>query len=287
MAQQQAEFFSEQDTFFKAFASVSKSIEEATEGGPPALEQAIYSLPHEAAFTEKSTEFMRLLRPSAKALTTVAPPLGHAIAVGAVNLREATKLNDALSESSVAFQQFAENPVVTAGLEDFTQTLQYGNPLLAGLAPVQAYCNYITLTFRNLASLESENVGVGTVNRAGAKLAPLGPNNEGFPSAVPANGPSVEKAAVGSTAIVDNNHLHLNPYPNVGGPGQPKLCEAGNEHYEVGKLVDGNNSAANVANNREFTSREQDVFGEKYPAATLKDLGISTAKKTTKKGKKK
>jgi virulence factor Mce-like protein len=292
VAQQQAEFFSEQDTFFKAFASVAKSLEEATEGGPPALEQAIYSLPHEAAFTEKSTEFMRLLRPSAKALTTVAPPLGHAIAVGAVNLSEATKLNDALAESSVAFQQFAENPVVTAGLEDFTQTLQYGNPLLAGLAPVQAYCNYITLTFRNLASLESENVGVGTVNRAGAKLAPLGPNNEGFPSAVPANGPSIEKAAVGSTAIVDNNHLHLNPYPNVGGPGQPKLCEAGNEHYEVGKLVDGNNTAANVTNNREFTSREQDVFGEKYPAATLKDLGISTApktkKKTTaKKGKKK
>jgi virulence factor Mce-like protein len=291
VAAQNAALFTEQDTFFKAFASVAKSLEEATEGGPASLEQAIYSLPHEAAFTEKSTEFMRLLRPSAKALTTVAPQLGHAFAVGAVNLREATKLNDALAESAVAFQQFAENPVVTAGLEDFTQTLQYGNPLLAGLAPVQAYCNYITLTFRNLASLESENVGVGTVNRAGAKLAPVGPNNEGFPSAVPANGPSVEKAAVGSTAIVDNNHLHVNPYPNVAGPGQPKLCEAGNEHYEVGKLVVGNNTAANVATNREFTSREQDVAGEKYPAATLKDLGISTAPKTkktaTKKGKKK
>ncbi len=64
------------------------------------------------------------------------------------------------------------------------------------------------------------------------------------------------------------------------------MCEAGNEHYEVGKLVVGNNTAANVAHNREFTSREQDVAGEKYPAATLKDLGISTAPKT-KKGKKK
>ncbi len=287
VAQQQADFFSEQDTFFRAFASVAKSLEEATEEGPATLEQAIYSLPHEAAFTEKSTEFMRLLRPSAKDLTTVAPELGHAISVGAVNLREATKLNDALSESAIAFQKFAEDPIVTAGLEDFTQTLQYGNPLLAGLAPVQAYCNYITLTFRNLASLESENVGVGTVNRAAAKLAPLGPNNEGFPSAVPANGPSVEKAALGSTAIVDNNHLHLNPYPNVGGPGQPKLCEAGNEKYEVGKLVVGNNAPANVFTNREFTSREQDVAGEKYPAATLKDLGISTAPKTTKKTTKK
>jgi virulence factor Mce-like protein len=287
VAQQQADFFSEQDTFFRAFASVAKSLEEATEGGPAALEQAIFSLPHEAAFTEKSAEFMRLLRPSAKALTTVAPPLGHAFAVGAVNLREATKLNDALAESAVAFQQFAENPIVTAGLEDFTQTLQFGNPVLAGLTPVQAYCNYITLTFRNVASLESENVGVGTLGRAGAVLAPTGPNNEGFPSSAPANGPSVEKAAVGSTAIVDNNHVHLNPYPNVAGPGQPKLCEAANEHYEVGKLVDGNNTAANVATNREFTSREQDLFGAKYPAATLKDLGISTKKQTAAKGKKK
>lgn len=288
VADANAASWSEQDTFFRAFASVAKSLEEATEGGPASLEQAIYSLPHEAAFTEKSTEFMRLLRPSAKDLVTVAPPLGHAISVGAVNLNEATKLNDALAESAQALQKFAENPVVTAGLEDFTQTLQFGNPLLAGLAPVQSYCNYITLAFRNVASVFSENIGVGTVGRAGLKLAPLGPNNEGFPSAVPANGPSTEKANISSNVIIDNNHLHLNPYPNVAGPGQPKLCEAGNEKYEVGKLVDGNNLPANVANNREFTSREQDLYGEKYPASTLGDLGISTApKKTTKKSAKK
>jgi virulence factor Mce-like protein len=286
VAEQNAEFFSDQDTFFTAFASVAKSLEEATAAGPASLEQAIYSLPHEAAFTEKSTEFMRLLRPSAKALTTVAQPLGHAFAVGAVNLREATTLNTQLSESAQALQKFAEDPIVTAGLEDFTQTLQFGNPLLAGLAPVQAYCNYITLTFRNLASLESENVGVGTLGRAGAVLAPTGPNNEGFASSGPANGPSVEKANVTSNAIVDNNHVHLNPYPNVGGPGQPKLCEAANETYEPGKLVDGNNLPGKVSTNREFTTREQNVFGEKYPASTLKDLGLAKApakKKATKK----
>ncbi|HEX3911404.1 MAG TPA: MlaD family protein [Solirubrobacteraceae bacterium] len=285
VAEQNAALFSEQDTFFKAWAGVAKSLEEATAEGPASLEQAIYSLPHEAAFTEKSTEFMRLLRPSAKALTTVAQPLGHAFAVGAVNLNEATKLNDELSESAQALQQFAEDPIVTAGLEDFTQTLQFGNPLLAGLAPVQAYCNYITLAFRNVASLESENVGVGTVGRAGGKLAPLGPNNEGFASAVPANGPSVEKANISSNVIVDNNHLHLNPYPNVGGPGQPKLCEAANESYEAGKLVDGNNLPGKVATNREFTDREQDLYGEKYSSAQLKDLGLAKAapRKATKK----
>jgi virulence factor Mce-like protein len=285
VAQQNAALFSEQDTFFTAFASVARSLEEATEGGPASLEQAIFSLPYEAPFTEKSTEFMRLLWPSAKDLTTVAKPLGDAFATGAVNLRRATALNTRLAESSQALAKFAHNPVVTAGLEDFTQTLQYGNPVVAGLAPEQAFCNYLTLTFRNVASLQSENIGVGSLARAGIVLAPSGPNNEGFPSSAPANGPSVEKAFVNSSTIVDNNHVHVNPYPNVAGPGQAHLCEAANESYEKGKAVFGNLPAASVATNREVTSREENLFGQKYPAQQLKDLGISTAPKKTAKGK--
>jgi virulence factor Mce-like protein len=285
VAAQQAALYVDQDTFFKAWAGAARALEEATVGGPPALEQAIFSLPNEAAFTEKSTEFMRLLRPSAKTLTSVAKPLGDAFAEGAVNLERAVALNSRLAQSSQALQKFAQNPVVTAGLEDFTQTLQYGNPVFAGLAPEQSYCNYLTLAFRNVAALEAENVGVGTVARAGIVLAPTGPNNEGFPSSAPANGPSTEKA-FGSSTIIDNNHVHLNPYPNVGGPGQAKVCEAGNEKYEVGKLVDGNVAPASVAANRELTGREQNLFGEKYASATLRDLGlVKPAKKTPSKGK--
>jgi phospholipid/cholesterol/gamma-HCH transport system substrate-binding protein len=286
VAAQNAAFFSEQDTFFTAFASVAKSLEEATVGGPASLEQAIFSLPYEAPFTEKSTEFMRLLRPSAKALTTVAEPLGNAIAVGAVNFREATALNTRLAQSSQALQKFAQNPVVTAGLEDFAQTLKYGNPVLAGLAPEQAFCNYLTLTFRNVASLQSENVGVGSLARASIVLAPLGPNNEGFPSSAPANGPSTEKLSLGSSGVRDSNHVHVNPYPNVAGPGQPRVCEAANEIFEPGKAVIGNNTAAKVSNARELTTREENLFGQKYSAEQLKNLGVSTAKpKTTTKKK--
>ena len=280
VAEAQANFFSEQDTFFTAFASVARSLELATEGGPASLEQAIHSLPFEAPFTEKSTEFMRLLRPSANALRTVAKPLGDAFAVGAVNLSAATTLNTRLALSAQALQKFAQNPVVTAGLEDFTQTLQYGNPVLAGLAPEQAICNYLTLTFRNVASLESENIGVGTLARAGLVLAPSGPNNEGFPSSAPANGPSIEHPFK-SSAIIDNNHVHANPYPNVAGPGQAQLCESGNEIYEKGKAVTGN--AAHSESNHELTGRDQNLFGQKYSATQLKNLGISTPTKAKKK----
>jgi virulence factor Mce-like protein len=278
VAEQQANYYTDLDTFFKAFASVTPSLEAATEGGPPSLEQAIYSLPHQKQLIENSTEFMHLLQPSAAVLRTLAAPLGHAFAVGAVNLRAATTLNTQLAESSQALKEFGQNPVVTAAFEAFTQTVEVGNPLVAGLAPAQAQCNYLTLAFRNLASLEAESVGkTGTVARAGFVLSPVGPNNEGGPSSRYANGPSTEPAEKGSTAVIDNNHLHFNPYPNVSGPGQARVCEAGNERYIVGKAVIGNVPAAYIEKNREFTSRSQNLFGETYPSETLAALGLQKA----------
>ena len=273
VADTQAALYSELDTVFSAWAGVASSLEQTIAGGPAALRQATYSLAYQAPLIEKTTEFMRLLRPSARALRTVAPQLGHAFAVGAVNLHAATALNQGVAESAQAFAQFAQNPVVTLGLEDLTQTAELGEPLLAGLAPAQAYCNYVTLAFRNVANLQSENIGIGTLARAGVVLSPIGPNAEGFPSSAPANGPSVEHG-VGSSAIIDNNHVHVNPYPNVAGPGQPRVCEAGNETFTPGKSVIGNLPAASVGSNRELTSREQNLFGEKYPSSTLEALGL-------------
>jgi hypothetical protein len=204
--------------------------------------------------------------------------------VGAVNLKAATALNAQLAESSKALAAFGQNPVVTLGFEDLTQTLSVGNPLIAGLAPAQAVCNYFTLGFRNVASLESENVGVGAVARAGFVLAPTGPNNEGVPSSAPANGPSTEfsepvRPGAPLPKVNDNNHLHVNPYPNVAGPGQPQLCEAGNESYLPGQAVIGNAPASAVSKNREITSRSQNLYGETYPSSTLTSLGISKGTK--------
>jgi virulence factor Mce-like protein len=289
VASQQAAFYSEGDTFFTAWASVAPSLEQATEAGPPSLRQAIFSLPFEAEFVNKSAEFMRLLRPSAKILTTVAAPLGHAFSVGAVNIRAATALAPEVRESSEAFAAFAQNPLVTNGINELTRTLGYANPLLAGVAPVQTNCNYVTLTFRNLASVLSESVGVGTLARAAGVLAPDGPNNEGIPASAPANGPSVDhappeiKQGPGGTLekvagpAVDNNRLHYNPYPNVGGPGQPKVCEAGNETFIPSKAVIGN-VPTNVGTKTEATKRENNLVGEPYPQATLEALGLAGSK---------
>jgi virulence factor Mce-like protein len=295
VAQQQANYYADLDTWLSAFAGVARQIEEATADGPASLEQAIHSLQFEDPFLERSREFMELLQPSANDLRTVAPPLAHAITVGAVNLKAATTLNTRLAESAQALSEFGENPIVELALEDFTHTLDIGNPLIGGLAAEQANCNYLTLAFRNLASLESESIGVGTLARAATVLAPNGVNNEGYPSSAPANGPSIEHE-FDSPVIINNNFVHVNPYPNVAAPGQPQLCEAGNETYVPGKAFIGNAPASDVSTNRELTSREDNLFDEKYSPETLKALGLlkptpaktpKRAAKVKSKGKKK
>lgn len=281
VAQAQAGFYSDLDTFFAAWASVAPSLEEAIVEGPASLRQATHSLAFEAPFVEKSTEFMRLLRPGAKALRTTAAPLGHAFAVGAVNLREATALNRDVAEASKALGDFAQNPIVLTTLEDLTHTVTLGTPLVTGLRNVQFNCNYGTLAFRNISNLLSESIGVGTLARAAPMLAPAGsptgaagevdPNNEGIPASAPANGPSFDKNTEGKT--IDENHLHVNPYPRVGS----NICEAGNEQYLSGKAVIGNAPSAGKVHDR--TDRKHDRFGETYPQKTLEDLGIKAKKK--------
>jgi ABC-type transporter Mla subunit MlaD len=270
VAETQAALFRYLDTFFTAFAGAAPSLERTIEEGPPVLHQVIHSLPSEGIFIEKLTKFTRLLHPSAAILRTVAAPLGHAFAVGAVNLRAAAALNGQLASSLQALELFAKNPLVSLGLEELTRTAQVGTPLLAGIAPAQSTCNYITLAFRNLANLLSESVGAGTVARVVPILSPAGPNDEGLPASAPANGGSIDKNVTTNT-VINDNFLHYNPYPNVAGPGQPKECEAGNIQYAVGKTVIGNTSTT-LGTTHEATKRSENLFGEKYPAATLKNF---------------
>jgi virulence factor Mce-like protein len=281
VASQNAAFASDLDTFFTAWASVAPSLEQAIVEGPATLRQGAHSFKFEASFVNKGAEFMRLLRPSAKVLRTVAAPLGHAFEVGAVNLRAATALNGEVAEAAQAFAKFGKNPIVVSGIEDVTHTLGLANPLFAGLAPEQTNCNYVTLAFRNLASLLSESIGVGTLARAAPVLAPDGLNNEGLPSSAPASGPSVDRAPGATTGAVgppiNNNHLHVNPYPNVGGPGQPLECEAGNEPYKEGETLIGNVSG-NVGTKHDVTKREENLYNEKYPQQTLEALGLASSK---------
>jgi hypothetical protein len=76
---------------------------------------------------------------------------------------------------------------------------------------------------------------------------------------------------------IDDNHLHVNPYPNVGGPGQPRVCEAGNEPYIKGQSVIGN-VPAGIGTKHETTKRQENLYGQEYPAQTLEALGLKSSK---------
>ena len=125
-------FFSDLDTFFTAWAGVAPSSARRSTAGRRRSSRRPIRCRYEAAFVKRA-RFMRLLRPSAGALRTVAAPLGHAFAEGAVNLQRGHGVQHAVGEASLQALLFANNPVVTLGLEDIAQTAQVGNPLVAGL----------------------------------------------------------------------------------------------------------------------------------------------------------
>jgi len=242
VAEQQAQLFSNLDTTFTAFAAIARPyLQDSISGGPPAQQTAIDELPKQRPFLANSEGFFHDLRPGVKALSGAAGDLADAFTIGQPALRKSVQLNKDLTPVFQSLQRFAEDPLVTLGVQDLTQTAKIANPLFDAITPAQTVCNYWTLLFRNAASLLSEGDTNGTGQRFMIVAAPQGPNNEGGPSSAPANGPNVD------------NHLHANPYPNTAAPGQTRECEAGNESYASGKTVIGNDPGNQGVNTQKTT----------------------------------
>jgi virulence factor Mce-like protein len=229
VADEQAQLFVNLDTTFGALRRVARPyIQDSITRATPALDTAIRELPRQRPFLRNAEGLFRDLRPGARALRGAAPELAGALATGVRVLPRTPPLNRRLASLLDEVRTFSDDPLVPRGINALTGTLNALNPTLQYLAPAQLDCNYITLFFRNIASLLSEGDRHGTWQRFIIVASPQGPNSEGGPSSRPANGPSAD------------NHLHSNPYPNTGAPGQPKECEAGNERYLAGRTLIGN-----------------------------------------------
>ena len=179
-------------------------------------------------FLANSAGLFDELRPGVRALRTSAPILTDALVVGRPTLRRSPQLNRRLGSLLAELGEFSRDPVVPRGLARLTETVRSLGPTLEFLAPTQTRCNYMALFFRNVASLLSEGDANGTWQRFIIVVLPLGPNSEQVVSGAPANGPT------------EANHLHVNPYPNTGAPGQEVECEAAREKYVAGKTIIGN-----------------------------------------------
>jgi ABC-type transporter Mla subunit MlaD len=228
VAETQASLFVALDRTFAAFARVSRPfIQETIVKGPPTLDAVNADLPQLRPFLHDSARFFTALKPGAKALGETSPTIDAALRAGIPALNRTPTLYAQLTPTAEALLAFQEAPGVFTGLGLLTDTNNLLDPAIKFIAPAQSSCNYLTLTFRNLADAFSEHNATANWLGAIGFEPPDGPNAEGAPASAPANGPGKK------------NHLHFNPYPNTAAPGQNRGCEAGNERYAVGKTVIG------------------------------------------------
>jgi virulence factor Mce-like protein len=228
VAETNATLFVALDRTFAAFARVSRPyIQETIEKGPPTLDAVNADLPAVRPFFRDSARFFAALKPGAKALGETSPVIARALHAGVPALNASPVLNNQLQPTAQALVDFQEATGVFNGLDLLIDTNKLLKPALEFIAPAQTTCNYITLTFQNLSNSSSEGNGKAHWLNFISYEPAEGPNSEGTPASAPANGPGRE------------NHLHFNPFPNTGAPGQPNGCEAGNEQYTVGKTVIG------------------------------------------------
>jgi ABC-type transporter Mla subunit MlaD len=233
VAEEQASMFVGLDRTFAAFARVSRPfIQETISKGPASLDTAIADLPALRPFFDDSARFFTALRPGAKAIAETSPTIAAALRAGIPVLNASPTLNAQLPPTAEALLAFQNSPGVFNGLDLLIDTNNLLKPAIKFIAPAQTTCNYLTLAFRNLASASSESNPLGGWFNAITFQPAEGPNSEAAPASAPANGPE------------PLNHLHSNPYPNTASPGQPKECEAGNEHYgrDFGVTTIGNTS---------------------------------------------
>jgi phospholipid/cholesterol/gamma-HCH transport system substrate-binding protein len=228
VAETQASMFVALDRTFAAFARVSRPfIQETIEKSPPTLDAANADLPVLRPFLRDSARFFTALQPGARALGETSPVIAASLHAGVPVLKASPVLNAQLQPTAEALVDFQEAPGVFNGLELLTDTNRVLKPALTFIAPSQTVCNYISLTFRNLAASTRGASNYGHWLSFISFQPPEGPNAETTPASSLANGPSRA------------NHLHYNPYPNTEAPGQREGCEAGNEKYLPGKTVIG------------------------------------------------
>lgn len=240
VAGQQAQLLKALDETFTPLSQDTASLQASITGGPPTLRTATAELPAQARFIDDTTNLFHRLRPAFSNLATASRQLAPAISAGIPALRRTPELNGRLTRTLTALQAFAADARTVPGLQILTVTANLIEPTVRYLEPAQTSCNYLGLFFRNLESALSESDAVGSELDVVALPLPQVPGSEAGPSSAPANGPPAPKNAPRSVqSLQDDSFLHSNPYPYTAAPGQPAVCEAGNEVYVPGRQVIG------------------------------------------------
>ena len=181
-------------------------------------------------FFRDSARFFTALKPGAKALGETSPVIAEALHAGVPALNASPVLNNQLQPTAEALVAFQDAP---GRLQRPRPPDRHQRTAEAGAEVHRPVADPVQLRHPRLQEPGELQQRRQRARATGSTSSPSsrrkGPNSEGGPSSAPANGPRTS-----------DNHLHFNPYPNTGAPGQPNGCEAGNEKYAPGKTVIGN-----------------------------------------------
>ena len=248
VSQQQADLYVNLDRTFKALAGVAiPYLQNWISQTPPTFQTVIGQSPVIRPFLRDTAALFAQLRPGFSTLPVSAPVLARVEAAGTQNLPGTTTLDRQLTSLAQTLQSYAQNRVVTGGLDRLTLTLSSLRPPLQFLTPVQSTCNYITLFFRNTASMLADPLATGTRLR----FIPVSIDDLVGGEASPSRHPYVKPNTNTNT---EHGPLHVDPYPNTASPGQPNECSAGNEPY-AGKAAVIGNPPGNVGIKTEATTK--------------------------------
>jgi hypothetical protein len=252
VAQAQADLYANMATTFGALASVAHPfLQNWISQTPPTFRTVIAQSPAIDPFLKDTTALFAELAPGFETLPRTAPELAQTFIVGQRTLPPTytppNSLNAELTSLATALANYGQNPTVQQGLDRLTLTASSLRSPLAFLAPVQASCNYITLSLRNFSSLLSDPVATGTRLRFNTVAIDDVPGADSVPSQVPFTTPDTNPAD-------SHGPLHVDPYPNTNSPGQTPECSAGNEPYSGTSALIGN-PPGNVGLKTEITKR--------------------------------
>jgi virulence factor Mce-like protein len=246
VADQQAQLFVGLDVTFTPLSQATGALRAAIAGGPPALQTAARDLPQQGPFLDDTAALFHRFRPTFASLGRASAQLVPTERAGIPALRRAPQLNRRLVTTFNALDHFVRDPRTLPGLVLLTDTARLIKPTVAFIEPAQTQCNYLTLFFRNFENSLSESDAIGSMLDVNALPLPqLGfklHNAEAGPSSGPANGPPAshfKHIPIIQQSLVDDSFLHSNPYPYTATPGQPAVCEAGNERYLKGHIYIG------------------------------------------------
>jgi virulence factor Mce-like protein len=201
---------------FSAFAAVARPhVQEWIETGVPLQRTIQREATDVRPFLRRSARLMAALEPGAAALDRASGPLADALRQGVRINARLPRMLDPLDDASRAIQRLADDPNVPMAIGAADRTVSRVDRILETLAPTQVRCHYVSLFFRNAASVIGEGNQWGTWQRSGLILTPIWM----APRADP--GPQ----------------LHHNALPNTGQPGSDGECEAGFEGYRKGQTI--------------------------------------------------